>query len=172
MNLMDENNTNLSQIIQIMSNQESTLRRLIFESDSRTRSVYNPIFTSLPSQLPRSTTTTGIRTYGLERFNTANSLNNIDNALDRFFENVNVTPTQQQINNALNNCLYSSIDDPLNVSCPISLRRFEDNDEVSVIRYCNHIFCRNDLENWFRSNTRCPLCRYDIRNYTPRQHQD
>ena len=36
---------------------------------------------------------------------------------------------------------------------------------VSVIRYCGHIFKTDELNTWFRSNCRCPVCRYDIRNY-------
>ena len=36
---------------------------------------------------------------------------------------------------------------------------------VSVIRQCNHIFKTEELNTWFRSNCRCPVCRYDIRNY-------
>ena len=36
---------------------------------------------------------------------------------------------------------------------------------VSVIRVCGHIFKTEDLNTWFRSNCKCPICRYDIRNY-------
>ena len=34
-----------------------------------------------------------------------------------------------------------------------------------MISQCNHIFSANELLNWFNSNVRCPMCRYDIRNY-------
>jgi hypothetical protein len=54
---------------------------------------------------------------------------------------------------------------PRNRSCPISLENFNDNDMVSVIRYCGHIFNTEQLNTWFRSNCRCPVCRYDIRRY-------
>ena len=42
---------------------------------------------------------------------------------------------------------------------------FNDNDTVTVIRFCGHIFNTEQLNTWFQSNCRCPVCRYDIRNY-------
>ena len=39
---------------------------------------------------------------------------------------------------------------------------------VSVIRFCGHIFRQDQLNTWFSSNCRCPVCRYDIRNYNSR----
>ena len=44
------------------------------------------------------------------------------------------------------------------------LEDFNDNDMVSVIRPCGHIFTTAALTTWFRSNCRCPVCRYDIRS--------
>ncbi len=38
---------------------------------------------------------------------------------------------------------------------------------VTVIRYCGHIFNSDEVNRWFRTNCRCPVCRYDIRNYNP-----
>ena len=34
-----------------------------------------------------------------------------------------------------------------------------------LILYCGHLFSPNELANWFQSNVRCPICRYDIREY-------
>ena len=42
---------------------------------------------------------------------------------------------------------------------------FNDNDMVTVIRQCGHTFHTEHIMNWFRSNCRCPVCRYDIRDY-------
>ena len=36
---------------------------------------------------------------------------------------------------------------------------------VTVIRFCGHIFSTGSLNTWFTTNCRCPVCRYDIRNY-------
>jgi hypothetical protein len=97
--------------------------------------------------------------------NMLNNLTNLNN-LNNFFEPIQVYPTQTQIENATRNVLYRDIVNPANQSCPISLETFHDNDQVSVIRYCGHIFNGNELRTWFRSNCRCPVCRYDIRNYS------
>jgi len=43
---------------------------------------------------------------------------------------------------------------------------FSDTDMVTIIRPCGHIFHTDMLTNWFRSNCRCPVCRYDIREYS------
>jgi len=86
--------------------------------------------------------------------------------LENFFSPVEVYPTQSQIEAATRRVRYCDIVSPLNRSCPISLENFEDNDMVSVIRQCGHIFKTDELNTWFRSNCRCPVCRYDIRNYS------
>lgn len=85
--------------------------------------------------------------------------------LENFFSPVEVYPTQSQIEVATRRVRYCDIVSPINRSCPISLENFEDSELVSVIRQCNHIFKTEDLHTWFRSNCRCPVCRYDIRNY-------
>jgi hypothetical protein len=69
---------------------------------------------------------------------TRNLLRNFN--LDSFFEPVEIYPTQTQIEAATRNVRYCDIVTPRNRSCPISLEEFTDNDMVSVIRYCGHIF--------------------------------
>ena len=54
-------------------------------------------------------------------------------------------------------------------NCPISLTRFTPGQEIMRIRYCGHIFIPSHLRQWFSLNTRCPVCRYDIRTYHHRQ---
>jgi hypothetical protein len=61
--------------------------------------------------------------------------------------------------------LYQNIVHPLNTQCPIRLSSFNDNDPVTMIRHCRHIFNTADLARWFQSHCRCPVCRYDIRTY-------
>ena len=97
-----------------------------------------------------------------------NNINGRNNSrfLENFFSPVEVYPTQSQIEAATRRVRYCDIVSPMNRSCPISLEQFEDNDMVSVIRQCNHIFRTEELNTWFRSNCRCPVCRYDIRNYS------
>ena len=82
-----------------------------------------------------------------------------------FFENVTVAPTQSQINNATRLTRFIDIVNPINSNCPISLEPFDPNMQVLQIIYCQHIFNPSSLSSWFRANVRCPICRYDIREY-------
>jgi hypothetical protein len=80
--------------------------------------------------------------------------------------NVVVRPTRQQIQNASRIVSYRDIQSPLSEICPITLERFNPDDMVRQIHSCGHIFCQSAFIEWFDSNVRCPVCRYDIRNYT------
>ena len=94
---------------------------------------------------------------------TSNS--NFSRLLQNFFQPIEVFPTQSQIETATRQARYCDIIIPINRSCPISLDNFEDNEMVTVIRQCGHIFRSEDLNTWFRSHCNCPVCRYDIREY-------
>lgn len=86
---------------------------------------------------------------------------------DPFFDSVRPVPSETQINRAIIQTLrYSDIISPVNDICPITREPFVDNSAVSVIRHCKHIFNRTELTNWFRYNCVCPVCRYDIREYS------
>lgn len=166
LNLVDENNSNITNLINIMNNQENALRRLILENDRPRPSLVN-------NYMPlRTNNNLNLSNFNRTRERYTESLSNLDNLLDSFLEPITVTPTSEQIERATRQIIYSDIENPNlhNTTCPIALRRFESDDEVTVIRYCNHIFCRDDLDNWFRNNTRCPLCRYDIRTYVNQQN--
>ena len=52
------------------------------------------------------------------------------------------------------------------LTCPIDRESIQTGDEVIKITHCGHIFRSQNLRRWFETNTRCPLCRYDIRNYS------
>jgi hypothetical protein len=85
--------------------------------------------------------------------------------LGSFFDPVVINPTQAQIELATRNVMYCDIVTPMNRSCPISLETFNDADTVTIIRYCGHIFNTEEIRRWFTTSCRCPICRYDIRNY-------
>jgi hypothetical protein len=103
------------------------------------------------------------RTYSNSNNNNTNNLFN--NLLQNFFEPVEVYPSQTQIETATRRVRYCDITRPINTQCPISMEDFNDNDVVTVIRPCGHIFHSQNIMNWFRTNSRCPVCRYDIRDY-------
>jgi hypothetical protein len=89
----------------------------------------------------------------------------VDSILNEFMQPVEVYPTQSQIESATRRVRYCDISRPINAQCPISMEDFNDSDMVTVIRPCGHIFQTEHILNWFRSNCRCPVCRYDIRDY-------
>jgi len=79
---------------------------------------------------------------------------------------INEVPTNEQITNSTNSIVY----DPSNTEftthvCPITLTDFINGENLLCIRHCQHIFKETSLMNWFSRNARCPLCRYDIREY-------
>ena len=88
-----------------------------------------------------------------------NGLNNL--------ESVPIYPTDEQINTACEDVSFNIISNPINNSCPINLERFTINSTVTQILYCGHCYDPTALRRWFRTNVRCPICRYDIRNYNP-----
>lgn len=87
----------------------------------------------------------------------------IQRPIQRVFQDVIVRPTYAQIMNA---CYFYIHHESMPVStCPISLTPFVEGDQICRIRYCNHIFKKESIMQWFNSSVRCPVCRYDIRDY-------
>ena len=81
------------------------------------------------------------------------------------YEDVVIRPSTYQINRATEiipwNISFSQI------SCPISLERFEPMQNICRIIQCGHMYNNDSLMHWFQTNVRCPVCRYDIRDYDP-----
>lgn len=92
--------------------------------------------------------------------------------MNSFFQPINIFPTQTQIENATLNITFGEIVEPINISCPISLETFTETSEVIMIKHCKHVFNRNNLMSWFNSNCRCPVCRYDIRDYIDTENNE
>jgi len=101
----------------------------------------------------------------INRESRSNRNNTFNRILQSFLQPVEIYPTQSQIESATRRVRYGDIVRPINSQCPITMENFNDNDMVTRIRYCGHIFNTENLNNWFRSNCRCPVCRYDIREY-------
>ncbi len=57
---------------------------------------------------------------------------------------------------------YRFISNPINEMCPITRESFYLNQPVSMIRQCRHIFNKEALQIWLRSNSTCPTCRASI----------
>lgn len=86
-----------------------------------------------------------------------------------FFDNVIIAPSSRQIIQATQRMVFTNdtSNNFTDTTCPISLTQFMDGDELLRIRHCGHTFLRNSLLRWFETSVRCPMCRYDIREYTP-----
>lgn len=73
-----------------------------------------------------------------------------------FFDPVAVVPTAEQIQTAVEQVAVAP--DTVCAICqePITTT-------ASRIRHCNHCFHRECISEWFTMNSRCPMCRHDIR---------
>jgi len=92
-------------------------------------------------------------------------INRLGRGLFNNLRDVVVYPSQSQITNATRNIEFSDNSANMNSSCPITLDEFQNGDMVRQIIPCGHIFQETALRNWFTRNVRCPVCRYDIRDY-------
>lgn len=96
----------------------------------------------------------------------ATNASHLNTLLNEFLNtNIIIRPTDEQIQQACRHIRYGDIENPLSECCPISLEPFDEDDNVRQILHCSHIFNNNQLQEWFQTNVRCPVCRYDIRNY-------
>jgi hypothetical protein len=96
----------------------------------------------------------------------------IPGASQSLFQDIIVRPSQQQIADATRSVVYSVGDASNNTRCPITLEDFQDADVLTQIRHCGHSFRPTAIQNWFRSNVRCPICRFDIRDTAQAQVED
>ena len=127
--------------------------------------------TRLRSQNTRATNTTQRNSTQRNSRQTTNETQTATNTQPNIFlqtilsmlSPVRISPSPGQIENATETYLYNS-NEPRN--CPIDREPINTGDSVVRIRHCGHIFRRNSIMTWFQHNPRCPLCRYDIRNYT------
>ena len=78
---------------------------------------------------------------------------------------VTVRPTNEQIESASRLVRFGDIENPVSEACPISLDEFNNDDVVRQLLPCGHLFHTSQFDEWFSEHVRCPVCRYDIRNY-------
>jgi hypothetical protein len=86
-----------------------------------------------------------------------------------------IRPSVEQISNATEEISYSTNHSRYtftNTTCPITLEEFQEGEILRRINHCGHVFRESAIQNWFRQNVRCPVCRYDIRDYIPPQSND
>ena len=83
-----------------------------------------------------------------------------------------VRPTNQEIQNAITRFTYEPSFTLLNIRCPITMEDFVEGDRLIQIIPCGHAFKDEPIINWFQEHVRCPVCRYDIRDYTPGNNEE
>jgi hypothetical protein len=71
---------------------------------------------------------------------------------------------QNEIESLTRCCLFSSIINPINTQCYITLNNFEESDEVVQINKCKHIFHKESIYEALKRDSKCPCCRVDIRD--------
>ena len=142
---------------------------------TRNSSIFNPIIRR-SNNLPvlRQTLRPRSLTYSEPILSFSNlisdaSLNNMYDDLLNNLTPVPIHPSYEQITNATDIVRFGNINSPLNTTCPITQESFNSDNLVTQILHCGHIFNTSSLDRWFEINTRCPLCRYDIRTYNPLQ---
>ena len=81
------------------------------------------------------------------------------------FENVIVRPSDEEMQTATRIIQYSTQTENISSNCPITLENFEEGQRIRQIIHCGHCFNEEAINNWFNAHVRCPVCRYDIRNY-------
>jgi hypothetical protein len=102
-------------------------------------------------------------------------ISQLETALGQFSsqpEDVVVTPTDAQIANA---CVVMTGRDanlPDQYVCPIDLSPVSPDDNVMVIKHCKHAFRESNLRELFTRDVKCPMCRFDIRDYVEEESND
>lgn len=83
-----------------------------------------------------------------------------------------VRPSQQQIMCSTRRFVFISSMQLRDNTCPITRTEFEEGDLLCEIKHCQHYFKNEAIQTWFRNNVRCPVCRYDIRDYVPEVNEE
>ena len=80
---------------------------------------------------------------------------------------VRVRPSLRQIRRGTRLSIYQDVSGITQTICPIEREDFLAEDSILQILHCGHVFREMSLRRHFRNSPRCPLCRYDIRDYLP-----
>lgn len=83
---------------------------------------------------------------------------------------VRIRPSITQIRRGTELLIWNDISNNYQTQCPIDMQDFAENDSILRIRECGHIFREMNLRRHFRNSTRCPICRFDIRDYIPSEN--
>jgi len=177
------NDENITEILSLLNNLITSYNDNIQEYQHNMRLIIQIIYSLL--QNPRSTTNN--HDTSIPRFSRMNTINSNDlenfiyyaiyptntvrfNGLNNLFRDNEVQRlTAEEIQTATTIFEYSVNNDNTHTSCPITLDDFQEGEQLCKILHCGHTFRNSAIQDWFRRNTRCPVCRYDIRNQSSQQ---
>jgi len=149
----------------------------IDSSQNYISSVYiTPIQTYYTSSLSNDTSTstntppnhvhnpTNIRNILTESFTPRNIIESMIFAIMDISTNsiVDEPLTNQEIDNHIQCCEFQDIQNPLNITCPITMDLFQPNTKVIKLINCGHIFTDTELRRWLLNKRICPICRHNI----------
>lgn len=126
-----------------------------------------------------NTNTTILRNTNYSNINVRTIGNRIDDLLQQFVNNetretrfsnsftsdvesTHLLPTASDIENSTRLIRFSEVESPLNHQCPISLEPFTNDQFVTMLTTCNHLFNPTSIESWFQRSSFCPVCRHNI----------
>jgi hypothetical protein len=121
--------------------------------------------------IPNIIPSTNVRTLGNRIDNLLQQLVNettrerefrISNTFTSDFEPAHLLPTASDIENSTRLIRFSEVESPLNHQCPISLEPFTNDQFVTMLTTCNHLFNPASIESWFQRSGCCPVCRHNI----------
>ena len=163
---MIQYNRNMDRLIMSYNNnihqyQRNTEHIIGVLQEFQTHIIHPPSRTSFVNP-PRANTRTG------NRYTTRNNNNPINWTAfiplrynsTRYLDN---RLTQAQIDTSTQTIEYNA--DMDEERCPISWEDFVVGEQICQIKECEHIFKSTSLLNWLRTNSHCPVCRYDLRTY-------
>jgi len=81
-------------------------------------------------------------------------------------------PLKEEVAKSLHVSKYSNIDpkyrDDRNIQCSICLSEYDNEDAVYQLN-CDHIYHTDCINQWFKSNSKCPVCKYDNNDIDPQK---
>jgi hypothetical protein len=79
-----------------------------------------------------------------------------------YFEELSLRNLKTIIAKNITECLFETLNEPLNESCSITHEEFTPQHNVSKINVCGHIFNTKAINEWLIDHHSCPNCRYNI----------
>ena len=71
-----------------------------------------------------------------------------------------IVPTEEEINIG---STIETVNGPFDNICSICHEQFIIGNEIRILQVCHHVYHKTCIDEWFRQNVICPICRHDIR---------